>query len=309
MALEAPLPAAFALNKYIINGKGDPVKLIANLEFWMYYNKDFLELVEWMRSYNGQHNEKLFFAGFDMQNNKGAIEKIEEEFKNNQAIIDMLSQVKSDSLSLDKLTSISKHIQTEIFKTTNKELIRRDGNILVQNSILKKYQGLEYARVRDSLMAKNVIWLKDKMFKNTKIALWAHDLHIEKSDKKMGGFLAKNYGNSYVNIGFLLNKGYYTAIGNTSKKLSSENKLTKIPCNSFEHILSKLNKPVLILNNSKASQNSDLQNSFYLGYFSKRSIGALSLDLQFYNIGNNTPKLFGFLVYIENSNATSMLSN
>jgi len=60
---------------------------------------------------------------------------------------------------------------------------------------------------RDSLMADNIRWLKDELFKEKKIAIWSADFHIAKPWKKnrsewMGEKLAAIFGNEYYAISF-----------------------------------------------------------------------------------------------------------
>jgi erythromycin esterase-like protein len=61
---------------------------------------------------------------------------------------------------------------------------------------------------RDSLMAENVIWLKQHLFARDKIILWAADLHLSKPGRKpgapefMGEWLYPYIGEVYFNISF-----------------------------------------------------------------------------------------------------------
>lgn len=66
-AIEASMPQAFRLNDYILNGKGDPKKLIVGMGFWTWSTKEVLAMVEWMHEYNKTAEKKLKFTGFDMQ--------------------------------------------------------------------------------------------------------------------------------------------------------------------------------------------------------------------------------------------------
>jgi erythromycin esterase len=69
LAIEAPMPEAFALNTYVLTGKGDPAKLLSGLYFWIYDTAEVLDLIQWMRQYNldPRHPRKLKFYGIDMQ--------------------------------------------------------------------------------------------------------------------------------------------------------------------------------------------------------------------------------------------------
>ncbi|MBK6380306.1 MAG: erythromycin esterase family protein [Chitinophagaceae bacterium] len=66
-SIEANMPEAYALNEYIIDGKGDPRKLMAGMYFWTWYTQEVLDMIEWMKKYNETATKKIMFTGFDMQ--------------------------------------------------------------------------------------------------------------------------------------------------------------------------------------------------------------------------------------------------
>jgi erythromycin esterase-like protein len=71
-AIEGNMPEAYALNQYIIDGKGDPKALIAGMYFWTWQTQEVLAMVEWMRAWNSNNppstgKPRLQFTGFDMQ--------------------------------------------------------------------------------------------------------------------------------------------------------------------------------------------------------------------------------------------------
>jgi len=74
-SIEASMPEAFALNEYVIDGQGDPRKLIGGMYFWTWNTEEVLAMVEWMKAWNeknppgegGTGKPCLQFTGFDMQ--------------------------------------------------------------------------------------------------------------------------------------------------------------------------------------------------------------------------------------------------
>jgi erythromycin esterase len=66
-SIEAPMPEAYRLNDYVLDGKGDPKKLIANMQFWTWDTDELLAMVKWMYIYNQTAEKKIKFTGFDMQ--------------------------------------------------------------------------------------------------------------------------------------------------------------------------------------------------------------------------------------------------
>ena len=66
-SIEANMPEAYALNEYIIDGKGNPRKLLAGMYFWTWNTQEVLDMIEWMKKYNETATNKISFTGFDMQ--------------------------------------------------------------------------------------------------------------------------------------------------------------------------------------------------------------------------------------------------
>lgn len=71
-SIEASFPESFALNRYVIHGKGDPAELIAGMYFWTWRTEEVLAMVQWMREWNQRNppergRPRVQFTGFDMQ--------------------------------------------------------------------------------------------------------------------------------------------------------------------------------------------------------------------------------------------------
>jgi erythromycin esterase len=65
--IEANMPEAYRLNDFVLNGKGDPAKLIKGMYFWTWDTQEVLEMVLWMREFNKSGKGRVEFTGFDMQ--------------------------------------------------------------------------------------------------------------------------------------------------------------------------------------------------------------------------------------------------
>ncbi len=51
-SIEANMPEAYALNDFVLNGKGDPVKLIDGMYYFTVETDELLDMVMWMREFN-----------------------------------------------------------------------------------------------------------------------------------------------------------------------------------------------------------------------------------------------------------------
>ncbi|MBL8763530.1 MAG: erythromycin esterase family protein [Phycisphaerae bacterium] len=82
-SIEANMPEAYALNTYVIEGRGDPKELIGGMYFWTWNTEEVLAMVEWMRAWNernppGAGRPRLRFTGFDMQHPRLASRHVSE---------------------------------------------------------------------------------------------------------------------------------------------------------------------------------------------------------------------------------------
>lgn len=66
-SIEANMPEAYRLNDYVLNGNGDPAKLIKGMYFWTWNTQEVLDMVLWMREFNKSGKGRVQFTGFDMQ--------------------------------------------------------------------------------------------------------------------------------------------------------------------------------------------------------------------------------------------------
>ena len=66
-SIEANMPEAYRLNDYVLNGVGDPAKLLKGMYFWTWDTQEVLEMIRWMREFNKSGKGRVQFTGFDMQ--------------------------------------------------------------------------------------------------------------------------------------------------------------------------------------------------------------------------------------------------
>src|SRR6266403_4247214 len=51
-SIEANMPEEYRLNDYVLNGNGDPAKLIKGMDFWTWDTQEVLDMGRWMREAN-----------------------------------------------------------------------------------------------------------------------------------------------------------------------------------------------------------------------------------------------------------------
>lgn len=69
LAFESPWPTGLPLNQYVLGGEGDPERLLGKAVFGVWYTREVLDMVRWMREYNATvpPDQRVEFVGIDMQ--------------------------------------------------------------------------------------------------------------------------------------------------------------------------------------------------------------------------------------------------
>jgi hypothetical protein len=66
-ALEASLPFAERINKYILGHEGDIEKIMEEMPGWFLWDtEEMAVIITWMREYNNENNDKVHFCGIDI---------------------------------------------------------------------------------------------------------------------------------------------------------------------------------------------------------------------------------------------------
>lgn len=324
LAIEANMPEVKSLNDFVLYGEGEPKSLIKGLGFWMYRTEAFLELIKWMRTYNESKEDryKVKLMGFDMQKLEMSFEKIKqfgaatahsglaEKIVKMEALIKAYNkELKQPYLLADSTMTLFKNLASSIHEDMQRDsaiysnsVERDDLEWLLQYTRLtaQYFDNLSQIKengigIRDSLMYENIRWI-EKQYPGEKIMVWAHNEHIRKHRKQLGGYLQKHYSDRFFAIGFLLNSGAYAAMKNG--RLSLENQLLDSEPGSIEYCLNQVGLSAFFLkvNNPAHSANANWLNA-RLTY---RSIGAVATGIQFYPINISTN--FDGIIYIDETN-------
>lgn len=67
IGIEAGWPECLALDRYIVDGKGDPAMALAGTGYWMWDVLEFRSIVDWLRTYNAAlpRSQRVHLFGFD----------------------------------------------------------------------------------------------------------------------------------------------------------------------------------------------------------------------------------------------------
>jgi len=156
---------------------------------------------------------------------------------------------------------------------------------------------------RDECMAKNVKWILDTAPKGTRVVLWAHNGHVARVSmgqfRAMGSYLGEWYGKDHLVVGFALNRGEYTAVG--QGKGLGRHPLQPAEPGSYEHAFARAGFPRFVLD-IRAARAGDAGSGWLRRPMQFRSIGALAMDQQFAQA--DLASLFDLVVYLDETAAT-----
>lgn len=216
-----------------------PVKTpLSNLPAGMYpwRSIELLELLQWIRARNGSRSERIRFVGFDMQQELDAgsvdvvrrflaesdpmyaasvgpvMEALEEVIA--AGIADTVSSVSAPGL-LRASAEISRRVaeMDSLQRTEGSWVAALNASVILQSLQLRALppptlEDLRAVKHRDRCMAENVRWILDRLGKESKLVLWAHNFHVARIPEFMGGVL-DDLIDSYKAIGFAFHEGSF----------------------------------------------------------------------------------------------------
>ena len=250
--LEASLPYSNKINDYILNGNGSIEEIMSNMPGWFLWDtQEMKNIFNWLYEYNIAQNveNKVSFYGIDIVAPINGLEQIFnylqivdnpyfEQIKNKnfgQSIIED-NQWQISIQHYSELSEEEKQILFENFNALfehirlNKEnyisasseneydwILKLSYSANEANKMFSETDRLEMGLIRENAMANNTFWIKEI---NKKIILWAHNVHIGKSEftmsvmpddkiKGMGYILSQRFKTNMISIGGSFNQGKF----------------------------------------------------------------------------------------------------
>lgn len=313
-SMEANMPEAYRLNDYIIKGKGNPTELIKGMHFWTWSTQEVLNMVEWMKLHNAS-KQQIQFTGFDMQFYDLSIKELEKNFKSNATTLNDLITIKQ---LLDKTSNQHRGSRLGAISQEDKDTI--EGKILRVREAIKKlkiikdrmawlYQNVRIVEQyvdntifsRDKFMAENLMWIRSQN-PGSKIVIWAHNAHIQRTMRGMGNFLSDSLAKDYVSIGFAFARGTYTAMG--SQGLTDYQ--AEEPYNgTFEKFFESIDAPIFIIDLRSVKAQNPTFGKWLLEKLDFRQVGVMKPEREFYE--TDLSKDYDLIIFIKNSSGSKIL--
>ncbi|WP_297794440.1 erythromycin esterase family protein [uncultured Eudoraea sp.] len=339
-ALECPLGEAYDINRYVVDGIGDPEKALAGIYMWAWDTQEVLELIKWMRSYNADpnHKTKVKFYGFDTQNPERAtkvmldyINKVDLALINNvyaelgileipfsnPEIIGNRQWIleEGDSLSLKTIKLVMDSFdknKTQYIKNTSvlewefAKQHARQVEIFIEESI---NDAENWSKIRDLGQAQNLKWIMDQEGDDSKMVVWAHNSHVSNSSRWgtewMGSYMKKWYGDDLKIFGIFFNQGSFKAIDEGVPSKGMHDFLVgPAPEGTFEYVMASTNMSLAVVDLANLPKNEAVFKWFNQERLTRNSGGGFNENEaeQFYWPYNHA-KAFDALIYIDSTSA------
>ncbi|MGB3150895.1 MAG: erythromycin esterase family protein, partial [Maribacter sp.] len=167
--------------------------------------------------------------------------------------------------------------------------------------IIEQYVAQTSYMIRNKFMAENLLWIKSQN-QGSKIAVWAHNGHIQRTMHGMGNYLSDSLANDYVAVGFAFYGGTYTATG--------KNGLTTYqaqgPYNgTFEKFFGSIDVPIFIIDLRSVKEQKPMHAKWLLEKLDFRQVGSMKLESEFYE--TDISEDYDLIIFINNSSGSKIL--
>ena len=294
--LEASLPYSKQINEYILNGNGNIDEIMANMPGWFLWDtQEMLNIINWMQEYNenSENVKKIQFHGIDITSPGYALNSIFNYLKKVDPTILKKYQGKTFAqdiindnnwpTSLQRYSELSKE-KKEVLNNNYNDLfgqIKQNEIEYISNSTDEEYnwilrlaycvneanrmfsadERIDIGLIRDNAMAQNTLWIIQNFLKDEKTIIWAHNVHITKSEFEMTG-----ESESIKGMGYILNqelKDNMISIGASFNQGEFQNWNRSFPpaeVNTLDGTLAKLNMKYFLLDLKGKTDNKDVIN-------------------------------------------------
>jgi erythromycin esterase len=268
-AIEATMPEAFAVDRWVRGGPGDPAVLLSNLYFWTWNTEEVLALMQWMRAHNATvpSARQVRFFGFDMQFPGAAIDSVRAYVRR----VDPPRAASADSAyaclaaarnngprpGAQRYVALPQDDRARCaaaVAAAHAAIAERRAAYAAASSAEEYARALQSARLvvqwedmagravpggplaRDRYMAENTEWLLAQLPPGARMVLWAHNYHVSRVSGAQGGHLHARFGARYVNLGFSFGTGTFTAVEMANGQFLQLRTLSTadVPAGSFE---------------------------------------------------------------------------
>jgi erythromycin esterase len=321
-SIEANMPEAYLVNDYVLNGNGDPKKLLQGMYFWTWNTQEVLDMILWMRQFNLSGKGRIQFTGFDMQVGSVAASNVRNfvsqadpaYYQTANSALTLAAIVQANYLNGVSQSAGTVQPAVDAVHAVWQYLTQHRDDYLANYSASDVDWAIQNAKImeqatyiviggslyRDQCMASNIDWILQQN-PGAKIVLWAHDYHVSRTSGAMGSLIAANHGADYVVFGQIFHAGNYNAVNNG--RLMANAAVPSFP-GTVEYVLHSTGMPQFFLDTRSASPD-DAGSSWLLGITQYRNIGAVAQDG--FQFTYQLTKDYDVLIFFDQTTPSSLL--
>ena len=291
--LEASFPYSNKINDYILNGNGNNDEIMSNMPGWFLWDtQEMTKILNWLKDFNQnpKNEKKVNFYGIDIVAPNNAIDqifeylqKVDKTYYGNIQGKNFARNIIEDNqwqTSLQHYSELGEEEKQILIKNYNElfQQIKENEKRYIGNSTESEYNWilkLSYSAneankmftetdrikmglIRDNAMANIALWINER---NEKLIIWAHNVHIAKSEftmnmfpenriQGMGYILHQELKDKMISIGASFNQGVF----------QNEN-ITFEPAeeNTIDGTLAKLKREYSLLDLKGKSENKEVE--------------------------------------------------
>ena len=275
-AIEANQLAVERVNAYV-QGDSGTARDAMRVMFRVWNTEEMLALVEWMRAYNARHpTRRVRFVGYDMQDHRTPADTLRAFLERGEpTLLDRFDELTGEyrAQSVSATPQITDSIRArwarqaeafwDVVSARRSTWLARASNqvdtLAVEWAVQAANLFRQVARFnvalsspeRDSLMAANLDWVLRTLTPDSRVVVWAHDVHVShggdpalsfNGGAQMGAFIQR-YGYDYRALTLLTYDGAYSATKSFSDHRMIEADAFPGPSASIEAALHRLERP------------------------------------------------------------------
>jgi len=231
---ETSMVDARAVNRYVLDGVGDPAGALRGLRGWPWRVEEGLALIRWMREWNRAGTGIVEFWGVDvgdappvaMDSVLAYVRDVRPELQDSIAAIYRglrsgweglvarrgTSEAHAVTAWEDGANAVLTLLSRAIHARADTSSDDREAWALQYAELVAQGGGFLSRTSRDQSMAENVEWIVAQHPPGVAYALWAHNTHVARQPGAMGQYLAAGYGSGYRPIAMTFGNGAYKAL-------------------------------------------------------------------------------------------------